>query len=194
MELHLFHQGQQAGPFNLDNLADMYRCGSIGPDAMVWHEGAPDWIPITAFLAQHAPAAVTQPSASHRAAGVPLRTAATETPSESAVFLRAGMAGMAVAVLGGLGWAALQAFGTPMLQLPYAIGVSLTFLACFAVDKTSGGSSGALYLLLNLACVFVLWSVGIFGPLMFGGDALIGIYTIAGFVLSLIIAWWKSSN
>ena len=36
-----------------------------------------------------------------------------------------------IVLVAGLGWAALQAFATPLLQLPYAIGVGLTFLCCY---------------------------------------------------------------
>jgi hypothetical protein len=196
MELLVYDNNQQTGPFTIQTVQEMFASGAISPNAHVWHEGAPNWIPVGAFLAQNAPASVAAPAAAARAMRFQPSALATsaEVPNEGALFIKAALWGLGVAVVSGLCWAALQVFATPRLQLPYAIGIGLAYLCCHTVDKASSESSGGLYLLLHFACIVVLWGLGIFGVVLMGGIAIIGIYTIAGFVLSLIIAWWKANN
>jgi hypothetical protein len=39
--------GQQAGPYDLAQLRELWQAGAIRPDSLYWFEGAPDWQPIT---------------------------------------------------------------------------------------------------------------------------------------------------
>ena len=138
MELHIYDNEQQIGPFAPEVVQQMLESGALSPNAQVWHEGAPDWIPILTFFPQQAPPAAAPPSRFQPAAVEPM----SRGPDEGAVFVKAAVAGLGVALIAGVGWAALQAFASPLLQLPYAIGVAFTFLCCHTVNKASFESSG----------------------------------------------------
>lgn len=68
MDFYLHHQGQQLGPYPLETVHQMLRQGGLSATDLVWHEGAPEWMPLPAFLARNpsgtaalAPAAPIQP-------------------------------------------------------------------------------------------------------------------------------------
>jgi hypothetical protein len=62
MQVYLSVSGQQSGPFNLLNVYDMKRLGSIPADALAWCESEPDWLSLDDFLARHPIKAPSQPS------------------------------------------------------------------------------------------------------------------------------------
>jgi membrane associated rhomboid family serine protease len=41
--IFIHSEGNQTGPFTLTQVQDMMRLGSIGPDALYWSEGMPEW-------------------------------------------------------------------------------------------------------------------------------------------------------
>jgi hypothetical protein len=51
--------GQQTGPFTLDQVKAKYATGEILPTDLVWKEGTADWKPASNFAEFSAPAAVT---------------------------------------------------------------------------------------------------------------------------------------
>jgi len=53
MQVYLSVSAQQSGPFNLLNVYDMKRLGSIPADTLAWTENEPDWLPLDHFLARH---------------------------------------------------------------------------------------------------------------------------------------------
>jgi hypothetical protein len=56
--------GQQTGPFSLDQLKAMYASGEVLPTDLTWKEGTADWKPASTFpeLAAPAPAAAQAPT------------------------------------------------------------------------------------------------------------------------------------
>jgi hypothetical protein len=62
MQVYLSVSGQQSGPFNLLNVFEMKRLGSIPADTLAWCENEPDWLMLDNFLARHPIKAPTQPS------------------------------------------------------------------------------------------------------------------------------------
>src|SRR5690348_10172874 len=53
MQVYLSVAGQQSGPFNLLNVYDMKRLGSIPAETLAWTESEPDWLLLDDFLARH---------------------------------------------------------------------------------------------------------------------------------------------
>lgn len=104
MQLLVHFQGNQIGPFPPAAVAEMLRLGTITAEAMVWHEGMPDWVPVNQFLAQHAPAPA--PAAP---ALTPLPPVSDDGPSESAVVIKALVAGLIVALIAGAIFGAIEA-------------------------------------------------------------------------------------
>lgn len=58
---HIIHQGQQAGPFTLEQLQPMLAAGQITPDHMVWKPGLAEWQPLQRFLPPPLPPAAAAP-------------------------------------------------------------------------------------------------------------------------------------
>jgi uncharacterized RDD family membrane protein YckC len=78
MNWHYVDQGQQTGPVNDEQLAELVRNGKIQPDTLVWNEGMADWQPYRN---------VTGP-ASAGGAGTP--PTAADPASEEAVCIECG--------------------------------------------------------------------------------------------------------
>jgi hypothetical protein len=202
MNLYVYHHNQQLGPFPLESVREMAQLGSVPPEALVWHEGAPEWMPLGTFLAQH-PVGAAAPGpglarapgpGSGRAQMVARMAAATasstrrdEVPSEGKLFLMTVAAAIGVAVVLGAAWAAIQC--VTRIQLPYLIGTSIGGLCGFTVDKVSRGSAGVLYVGIALGACVLAWLIGIFGVLAGGAEPRIGIWTIVSFVFALALAW-----
>src|SRR6266436_4925015 len=47
---HIFHSGQQQGPYMPQQITAMWRAGTLTADTLVFPHGHPDWIPINDFL------------------------------------------------------------------------------------------------------------------------------------------------
>ncbi|MBC8324198.1 MAG: DUF4339 domain-containing protein [Verrucomicrobia subdivision 3 bacterium] len=55
MEIHLNRDGQQMGPYSLEQIQKHLAEGSVLPADLAWHEGLPEWVPVQQ-LAAAAPA------------------------------------------------------------------------------------------------------------------------------------------
>lgn len=67
---HIIHQGQQAGPFTMEQLQQLLSAGQITPDQMVWKPGLAEWQPLRRFL----PPPLPQLSAAPARLAVPTQT------------------------------------------------------------------------------------------------------------------------
>lgn len=65
MQIFLSIAGQQSGPFNLLNVHEMKRLGSIPIDTLAWCQTEPNWLLLDDFLARH-PINVPSKAATHR--------------------------------------------------------------------------------------------------------------------------------
>jgi len=70
MQIFVSRDGNQLGPYSLENLHEMNRLGGFDAATLVWSEGQPDWRPLNEFLALHpirpSPAARKPRSANQR--------------------------------------------------------------------------------------------------------------------------------
>jgi len=57
MNLYLYHNNEQSGPFPLEAVQEMVRLGTVPETALAWYEGAPEWMPLTTFLPKQEAAA-----------------------------------------------------------------------------------------------------------------------------------------
>ncbi|MDB6066286.1 MAG: hypothetical protein JWR26_2494 [Pedosphaera sp.] len=51
MDLYIQQQGRQLGPYSLSTVREMLRQGNFSSKDLIWHEGAPDWVTLSAFMA-----------------------------------------------------------------------------------------------------------------------------------------------
>ena len=64
MEIHISRDGQQSGPYTLEDAQQYLANGQLLATDLAWHEGAADWMPLDQLLAQAAqPAAPGTPAA-----------------------------------------------------------------------------------------------------------------------------------
>jgi len=193
MNVFIFQQNQQSGPFAAEAFQEMVRMGSVAGDASVWQEGTPDWVPLATFLAQHpelAPKAEPQtvsPAAERIRAMTPAASLGRPAPSEGGVFLKALGAALGVGIGCGIGWAVLQAFTG--IQLPYIIGVGIAWACGKTVDKVSGGASGSLFAIAAVGACILAWLIGILGVALADQEPRIGIWTIVCFFFALGMTW-----
>ena len=192
MNLYVHHDNQQVGPFPEESVREMVRVGSVPETALVWHEGAPDWVPLSTFLEQRGPGVQTRALAQRAALGRAAMKSAGSVPSDASLFLRTLGASLGVAVLAGIGWAVFQSF--TRIQLPYIFGVGIGWLCGYTVDKVSRGMAGGLFLALAIGSCLLAWVIGVFGVAFAGLAPRIGILTLACFVLALGMAWKTASE
>jgi hypothetical protein len=62
VQVYLSVSGHQSGPFNLLNVYDMKRLGSVPADTLAWCESEPDWLSLDDFLARYPLKVPNQPS------------------------------------------------------------------------------------------------------------------------------------
>jgi hypothetical protein len=182
MQLHVHHQGNQIGPFTPEAVAEMVRLGTLGPDASVWHEGLPDWVPVNEFLQQlpapAAPAAVATPAAAANADG----------PSELSVVLKALACGLVVALVAGVIFGVIEAkLGDATRGARRILGwllAGLGWLVGFTVSRVSRGYDSWLLVggAAASALVGLLFSVWVAGAV--GGD---GGPTVFGSIFQIVI-------
>jgi hypothetical protein len=182
MQLHVHHQGNQIGPFTPEAVAEMVRLRTLGPDANVWHEGLPDWVPVNEFLQQlpapAAPAAVSAPVAAANADG----------PSELSVVLKALACGLVVALVAGVIFGVIEAkLGDATRGARRILGwllVGLGWLVGFTVSRVSRGYDSWLLVggAAASALVGLLFSVWVAGAV--GGD---GGPTVYGSIIQIVI-------
>lgn len=47
MQIHLFQNGQQTGPYSLEDIRARLANGTLQPSGLAWYEGAADWAPVS---------------------------------------------------------------------------------------------------------------------------------------------------
>ncbi|MBE2284113.1 MAG: alpha/beta fold hydrolase [Prosthecobacter sp.] len=71
---HIIHQGQQAGPFTMEQLQQMLAAGQVTPDHMVWKPGLAEWQPLKRFLPPPLPPIPSVPARPAMPAQAPVLT------------------------------------------------------------------------------------------------------------------------
>ena len=205
MQISVFNDGQQLGPFPLEAVHNMVRLGSLPQTALVWYEGAPDWIPLPTFLQQYplpaAPAAATpmHSAGPGRMSSADMLAAARAQAaqgvqggqiSDSQRLVRATIAGGVAALIGGGVWAGL-AIGTQKEVAWVAWGIGV--LCGFAVSKLGRGH-GTIFQ--AMAAIFSLLGIAIgkLGFVMSVGSEItimdtLGPVDIVFVVLAVASAW-----
>lgn len=110
MEIHVFANSQQMGPYPKETVIQMAGLGSLPADASVWHDGAGDWYPLSEFLAKNGGAVASAAAAGpergeHELAQVSM---GDEGPSPTAFVVRGVAAGFGTAVVAGGVWLAFS--------------------------------------------------------------------------------------
>ncbi len=147
MEIHVFANNQQMGPYPKETVIQMAGLGSLPADASVWHDGAGDWYPLSEFLAKNggavaaAPAipAPAEPSSPEREAF--RSSAGDEGPSPTACIVRGVAAGFGTAVVAGGTWLAFSIFTGVWLGL---IGLGVGWLVGKATSAASREEGAAI--------------------------------------------------
>lgn len=193
MQISIYSDGQQSGPFPLDALHNMVRLGSLPDTANVWYEGASDWIPLPAFLQQH-----PMPAAPMVAAVVQSGVRATISPaprpapsrksgelSDAARLVRGLVAGGVCAILAGAVWAGIAIALT--VELGYvAWGIGLA--TGLAVSKLGRGH-GVVFQIIAVVCSLVGIAIGKVGFALSSGFLSMGLFDLLFIVLALASAW-----
>jgi len=110
MEIHVFANNQQLGPFTKESVLEMARLGSLPPEASVWHDGVKDWYPISEFIGSHggaisaAGSVPTMRKAEESERLAPGRSRSEGEPSPTAYVIRGVAAGLGTAVAAGGAW------------------------------------------------------------------------------------------
>jgi hypothetical protein len=193
MQISVYNDGQQLGPFPIEDVHNMVRLGSLSPTAHVWHDGAPDWIPLPTFLQQHpmpaAPAVTPRAAlpAAHASLYAPQATAGQDQLSDAARLVRATIAGGVAALIGGGVWAGLAVgIGVELGYVAWGIGL----LCGFAVSKLGRGH-GTIFQVLAVVCSLVGIAIGKIAFMMNGNDIAdaFGIVDIVFVLLAVASAW-----
>lgn len=84
MQIHLFRNGVQEGPFPLEQVRQMYATGELKPTDHVFHEGLTDWVPASQSPALNPPAPPRVPPVLAGPPPLARTTSALLTPAETA--------------------------------------------------------------------------------------------------------------
>jgi hypothetical protein len=155
MDIHVFANNQQMGPFPKDTVLQMASIGSIPADASVWHDGAKDWYPLGDFVAAHGgatPAPATEQASPDRPAVAVLPNSSLEGPSPTACVIRGVAAGFGTAVACGGAWLALSI--TTGVWIGY-VGLLVGWLVGKATSAASR-EEGAIILPISAVCFTLL--------------------------------------
>lgn len=74
---HIILEGQQAGPFTMEQLQQMLAAGQVTPDHMVWRPGQAEWQPLQRFL----PPPLPPPAAAPARPAAPTQTPVMTVPA-----------------------------------------------------------------------------------------------------------------
>ena len=50
LQIHIYRDGKQTGPYSVDEIRAHLRSGALVPSDLAWHEGAPEWVPLSSIL------------------------------------------------------------------------------------------------------------------------------------------------
>jgi len=62
MEIHIARNGQQFGPYSLEEVRRQLAAGRMLPTDLAWKEGAPGWVPLAVLLGETTPPAGAPPA------------------------------------------------------------------------------------------------------------------------------------
>jgi len=86
MEIYIHRDGQQFGPYSVEQTRDYIASGNLTPDDLAWHEGVTDWVPlaqvteVTGAFNAPPPSAIVPAQGSQRD-WIPPRRTANPSPS-----------------------------------------------------------------------------------------------------------------
>lgn len=86
MEIYLLKGDQPQGPYSVENLQTMFSAGEISPADRAWHEGLPEWMPISDVIPDVVPvppAGDARPSSSPKESAEAERCGSCGTPNTS---------------------------------------------------------------------------------------------------------------
>src|SRR5262245_8589994 len=49
---HIYHLGEQRGPYSARQVNHLYKCGFIGDETLYWRDGMEQWQPVTEIVAR----------------------------------------------------------------------------------------------------------------------------------------------
>ena len=201
MQISVYNDGQQLGPFPLDAIHNMVRLGSLPQTAHVWYEGAPDWIPLPTFLQQYPVPAAPATALMHSVgpsprspgmigAGQPHGAQAGQI-SDAQRLLRATIAGGVAALIGGGVWAGLViGTGVEIGWVAWGIGV----LCGLSVSKLGRGH-GTIFQAMAAVFSLIGIAIGKMAFVMSEGSGMTVMDTLGGvdiiFVLLAIASAWQ---
>jgi hypothetical protein len=192
MQISVYNNGQQLGPFPLAAIHNMIRLGSLPNEAMVWYEGAADWIPLPDFLQQYPLPAPPAAAAAPARMSTQQMLSASQAPSgggqlsDGARLVRATIAGGVAALIGGGVWAGI-AIATGGFEIGYvAWGVGL--LCGFAVSKLGRGH-GTIFQVMAVVCSLVGIGIGKVATVVSTGMLSVSLVDIVFVLLAVASAW-----
>ena len=98
MQIYIHHNGQQTGPFSLETVRAQIANGTVLPTDLAWHEGMPDWLPLSSIpgVAVGAPPPIPGPRTMPPAIQTP------ETPGVAVASMVLGILGFFFCILTGI--------------------------------------------------------------------------------------------
>lgn len=195
MQIHIFQDEKQTGPFPLDAVHNMKRLGSVNDTAMVWHDGLTDWQPIGPFLAANQPSrplSVAAPPfkaaapAKPKAVWGPAQTSPAPKPEPSDVnrLMRSILAGGVAALISGAVW----------IGIAVGVGIQIGWLAwgigwlCGLAVSNFGRGNGAVFQLIAVLCALAGIAIGKVGILL-AGYMPFSLFDILWVILAVASAW-----
>lgn len=138
MQIHVARNGQQSGPFSLEEVNRQLAAGTISPTDLAWYEGAPAWMPLA-----DAPGVIVAAPSTSAAVPTPGPTAAT-TPPLAATGGLSGPASTTAPSVGGLPLADVWIRLGAVILDGLMIGIPLYLLRLLIVGVVLHGSGSAL--------------------------------------------------
>ena len=100
----LVRDGEQAGPYTLEQIQQMQEADQLLPSDMAWTEGQEDWLPLSLFVGDTPPSPPPPPT--------PIPEAKKISKSVLIVRIALGILLIAAIVIASLGWRANQQYRT----------------------------------------------------------------------------------
>jgi uncharacterized RDD family membrane protein YckC len=153
MQIHINRDGQNYGPYSLDEARQYLASGNLTATDLAWFEGAPGWMPLSQVPGM-APAAQ---AAAVQAAAAPRVQRAVAVAGPAAAAFEGGASSYA-----GF-WRRVVAYAVDGLLVGVVMTILVTIFAAGAIGAVAGGSPEAaaaafgMIGLLNIASIVVMW-------------------------------------